>query len=199
MFEFDNYAHTLLIHRVSSIFAVDFKNYMESEGTTVPSFVCQMFAEIEGKIRHALEQSILESSQFLLKVQLSGHPGSRRKLTIWVDSTQGITVDDCAEISRKLGDLLDAESWIEDAYALEVGTAGADAPLTDVRQYPKHIGRTLWVKLTDGEVLEGTLKEVTAVHVTLEVWKKIKGQKATPEIRMLPFESMEKTKVVLAF
>lgn len=158
-----------------------------------------MFAEIEGKIRQALEASVLEPGQFLLKVHLSGQPGSRRKLTIWVDSTLGITVDDCAIISRQLGDLLDEQGWIEDAYALEVGTAGADAPLTDPRQYPKHVGRTLWIKLVDGEIIEGTLKAAGQTQVTVEVVKKVKGQKAVPEIRHIAFDTMEKTKVVLAF
>ncbi|MEJ7661772.1 MAG: hypothetical protein WKG07_20430 [Hymenobacter sp.] len=83
-------------------------------------------------------------------------------------------------MTRRLNRAL-AETYGEDAaYSLEVTSPGADQPLTDPRQYPRHVGRSLLLKLVDG-VLEktGPLIAATPEGIELEEVVKVKTKKTT--------------------
>jgi ribosome maturation factor RimP len=68
-------------------------------------------------------------------------------IEIIVDSEQGVSIDDLAEINRWLSALLDEhEDAIAGRYRLEVSSAGLDRPLEHDWQFRKNIGRL--VKLT---------------------------------------------------
>ena len=53
------------------------------------------------------------------------------------DHSRDLTVDDCAEVSRKLSDVLDEKDPIKEKYSLEVSSPGLDRPLTK----PEHFQR----------------------------------------------------------
>src|SRR5690606_13434902 len=59
----------------------------------------------------------------------------------------GMTVDDCAEISRTVSALLDVEDPIHGAYILEVSSPGIDRPLTRPRDYERFKGFEARVEL----------------------------------------------------
>jgi ribosome maturation factor RimP len=74
-----------------------------------------------------------EGPQWLLRVYIDREPG-------------GVTLDDCAAVSRDLGTVLDVEEIIQHAYTLEVSSPGLDRTLSRPEHYQKSAGRTVRVK-----------------------------------------------------
>jgi ribosome maturation factor RimP len=67
--------------------------------------------------------------------------------------TRQLTIDDCADISRKLSDLLDEADPIEEGYRLEVSSPGIDRPLTrraDYADWAGHEARIKYAEAVDG-------------------------------------------------
>ena len=73
--------------------------------------------------------------------------GREPLLRIYIDSAQGITVDDCAAVSRQLGALLDVEDVISSAYRLEVSSPGLDRPLKRQEDFERFAGRQVSLRL----------------------------------------------------
>jgi len=73
--------------------------------------------------------------------------GSRRRplVRFFIDAPAGITVDDCARVSREMGDLIEAEEKVPGSYVLEVSSPGATRPLKRERDYRLFLGRSLKV------------------------------------------------------
>lgn len=67
--------------------------------------------------------------------------------------TRQLTIDDCAELSRRISDLFDEQDPIEAAYRLEVSSPGIDRPLTRLTDYGDWAGHEVRVKLV--EPIEG--------------------------------------------
>jgi len=118
------------------------------------------------------------------------------KITVVVDGDNGITIDDCANLSRALGNSIHETSLLED-YNLEVTTPGIDQPLKLLRQYQKHIGRTLKVELKEKEVVRGKLLQIDGQEIILEEERKEK--KKEMNIRTITFDQIEKTFVMVSF
>src|SRR5690348_729656 len=91
-------------------------------------------------------------------VEATGHdledltvsPAGRRKVVrVVVDKDGGITLDDVAEVSRVVSDLLDSpegEELLAGAYTLEVTSPGVDRPLTEARHWRRSVGRLVKAK-----------------------------------------------------
>jgi len=73
--------------------------------------------------------------------------GKYTKLRLYIDKDAGVTVDDCASISRHVGDILDVEEAIAGAYTLEVSSPGMDRILFRESQYVDSIGERIEVRL----------------------------------------------------
>jgi ribosome maturation factor RimP len=67
--------------------------------------------------------------------------GSRWALVVTLDRPDGVTVEDCARVSRTLSAMLDATDAIPEAYALEVSSPGLTRPLTTPADYQRFRGR----------------------------------------------------------
>ncbi|WP_147405438.1 ribosome maturation factor RimP [Orbus hercynius] len=68
-------------------------------------------------------------------------------LRIYIDSENGITVDDCADVSRQVSAVLDVEDPITTAYSLEVSSPGMDRPLFTLEHYHRFIGEEITISL----------------------------------------------------
>ena len=64
-------------------------------------------------------------------------------LRAYIDKENGITVDDCEEVSRALSDLLDEEDFISENYILEVSSPGLDRPLKKEKDFARSSARML--------------------------------------------------------
>ena len=117
----------------------------------------------------------------LVDLQLTGSP-RRRTLRVDVESTNGITVDDCARLSRGIADVLDTHDPISGRYILEVSSPGLDRLLKSDRDYERAVGRTVKVVLEGGRVLIGQLTRYDRSELMLAVGGEPRGVPAA-EVR----------------
>ncbi len=105
---------------------------------------------------------------FLVAVRIS----ATGKITVLVDRKEGITIDDCADLSRFIESRLDRD--VED-YELQVSSPGLDMPFLVVEQYYKNEGKEIEVLSDDGKKYKGILKNVTSGGFELETSVKEKN------------------------
>lgn len=72
---------------------------------------------------------------------------SGRVLRLYIDKATGVTVDDCARISRQVDALLDVYCDAANAYTLEVSSAGINRPLGRRRDYERFKGKVVRLRL----------------------------------------------------
>lgn len=81
-------------------------------------------------------------------VGIEYHPHPRHGLLrIYIDSDNGILVDDCSRVSHQVSGVLDVEDPIPDNYQLEVSSPGADRPFFKISQFDRFRGSTVQVNL----------------------------------------------------
>lgn len=73
--------------------------------------------------------------------------GNHSKMRVYIDHENGITVDNCADVSHQIGAILDVEDPISNEYTLEVSSPGLDRPLFTLEHFAKVVGETVNVKL----------------------------------------------------
>lgn len=67
-------------------------------------------------------------------------------LRLFVDREGGITLDDCADVSREVGALLEVNDPISSAYHLEVSSPGLDRPLKRPADYERFRGKLVKIR-----------------------------------------------------
>lgn len=94
-------------------------------------------------------------------------------LRLFIDSPKGITVDDCASVSRQVSSYLEVEDLIDQAYTLEVSSPGLERPLKRKEDFVRFAGRKARIKLKeprDGQrVFLGLLGGLEENILTLDV------------------------------
>ncbi|HEU4496491.1 MAG TPA: ribosome assembly cofactor RimP [Flavobacterium sp.] len=122
------------------------------------------------------------------------------KIIITLDGDNGVTLQDCMDISRAIEHNLDRE---EQDFSLEVASAGVSAPLKLVRQYKKNIGRTLQVKTATG-IITAALADANDEFIKL-AWtarepKKIgKGKETVEKTQEIPYSDIKEATVTITF
>jgi ribosome maturation factor RimP len=122
------------------------------------------------------------------------------KIIVTLDGDNGVTLQDCIDISRAIEHNLDRE---EQDFSLEVASAGVSSPLKNIRQYRKNIGRTLKLKTTTGEI-EAELAEVNDESIVVK-WearepKKIgKGKETVQKTKEIPYADIKEAIVTITF
>ncbi len=152
--------------------------------------------QVEKRVIELVEEKIADRPElFLVDVKLLPN----HKLIIQVDGDQGISIQDCAAISRHVGFHLEEENVIDKAYNLEVSSPGVGEPLKLNRQYTKNIGREVSVKLANGDKIEGELLSINESTVVLEAKVKEKGKKAQLVETPIELNNIVETKVLISF
>lgn len=139
-----------------------------------------------------------KESLFLVDLKVSGKSGPQ-KVIVLIDGDTGVGIDDCSKVSREMAAIIEEQDLISGKYILEVSSPGVDSPLKLPRQYPQHIGRKLKLNLTDGQEIKGMLKEVSESSVSVEKEAKKKDKESRAEIVEIPFNNIEKAKVLISF
>ena len=152
----------------------------------------------KNKVQVVLEDA-LTAHQHLFLIDLSINDAN--KISIVLDGDNGVSLQDCIDVSRAVEADLDRE---EQDFSLEVASAGVSSPLKLVRQYKKNIGRTLKVKTTSSEEIEAKLTMADDEKITLE-WqarepKKIgKGKETVDKKLEIPYENIKEAIVIISF
>ena len=114
-------------------------------------------------------------------------------LRAYIDKEGGFTVDDCEMVSRRLGDWLDKEDFIDESYNLEVSSPGLGRPLKKEKDYVRSMGKELEIRtyraINRQKEFYGVLTAYTDDTVTI----------CTEEDEELTFQKNEIALIRLAF
>ncbi|MGB4440046.1 MAG: ribosome maturation factor RimP [Sedimentibacter sp.] len=127
---------------------------------------------IEASVRKIVEDIIKSSEIELVDIEYVKE-GPFKYLKVYIDKPEGITVDDCADVSRSLNKKLDEVDLIEEQYFLEVSSPGLERPFKTDADYQKNIGERVDVKFykpIDGKkAIEGLLIEKQENNVIIQM------------------------------
>jgi ribosome maturation factor RimP len=89
------------------------------------------------------------------------HGTQGKVVQVFVDTDSGITVGQCSELNRNIGEALELQHVIQNSYILEVSSPDLMKPLKLLRQYRKNIGRQFHVRYRIGD-------EIVEIIATLD-------------------------------
>jgi ribosome maturation factor RimP len=119
--------------------------------------------------------------------------GRHSLLRVYVDNEAGITVENCADVSRQLSAVLDVEDPLPGEYTLEVSSPGLARPLFELADFERFAGQAakiqLAVPLNGQRKFKGTLSGVQNNNVLL-----MEGDRE----HSLPFEQIVKANLAPA-
>ncbi len=140
-----------------------------------------------------LNSQINENQLFIVSISVT----PANKITILADTHNGITIQECAQISRAFQDIYDIETL---DYEIEVSSPGLGNPLIVKEQYIKNIGRELKIDTNDSKRFKGILKSVSDTDIEIESTVKKKKKDELPEINQrINTEQIKSAKVVINF
>ena len=98
--------------------------------------------------------------------------GRRSLLRIYIDKEDGVTIDDCSDVSHQVSGVLEVEDPIREQYTLEVSSPGLDRPLFSPEQFARFVGETVQLSLfapREGRrKFKGRILGVEGAMVTIE-------------------------------
>lgn len=116
--------------------------------------------------------------------------GRSSLLRIYIDSPDGIAIEDCERVSRQVSGVLDVEDPLPGEYTLEVSSPGMDRPLFRFEQYAEFVGDVVNLRLRtpiDGRrKFKGVLEKAEAEQVTLTV---------DGDLVEIPFQQIDKANI----
>ncbi|CAH0526775.1 ribosome maturation factor RimP [Vibrio hippocampi] len=125
---------------------------------------------LERQLTELLEAPVEASGYELVGLEFI-RAGEHSTLRIFIDHENGITVDDCAEVSRQVSAVMDVEDPITVAYNLEVSSPGLERPLFKSAHYEQFIGHevSIVLKMAVGNrrKWKGTIQSVDGETVTI--------------------------------
>lgn len=146
----------------------------------------------QNSIEHHLEGILAGKDIFLVSVKVDNN----NKIIVHIDTSEGISIDDCARVSRELEEKLDRD---REDFALEVSSPGLDSPFRVIEQYQKNVGKRINLVKTDGEKLEGVLKKTGENGIVLEMTSGRKGHPRDPELLELSFAEIKSGRASIKF
>jgi ribosome maturation factor RimP len=123
-------------------------------------------------------------------IEYSPHP-LHGMLRIYIDSENGILVDDCTKVSHQLSGMLDVEDPIPGEYQLEISSPGADRPFFKLSQFQNFIGSTVTINLfkpiDKRRKITGQIEAVDGDDIVLQ---------ENGQTYKVPFQAMSKARLV---
>ncbi len=120
-------------------------------------------SEILKRFEKLVAEVLAEDVFDLVEVEEAG-----RCLRVFVDKPGGVTVEDCARLSRRLEERLDMEDFIHHRYTLEVSSPGLERPLVKEDDYLRFQGRRVKITTSESAVHTGRLVGLEAGLVKIE-------------------------------
>jgi ribosome maturation factor RimP len=114
-------------------------------------------------------------------------------LRLYIDKAGGVSLDDCADVSRELAAVLDVEDIIPGRYTLEVSSPGLNRPLKTRNHFESYAGRLVKIKTFEtlpddaGNLRKTFLGELLGMEGDLIRVKLREGQTAS-----IPFAAVAK-------
>jgi len=128
----------------------------------------------------------------LVGIEWAADTAGRRVLRVYIDTKDGVTVDDCEVVSRQVSALLDVENPVSGSYLLEISSPGLERPLFTLKHFDRFRGSDVKVQLVQPREgrrrYQGRIIGVEADRVLLET--------SDGEREALPFGEIEKARLV---
>ncbi len=142
-----------------------------------------------------LVRGVVESMDYeFVGLEYLTRPAAGHLLRVYIDTAQGVVVEDCAAVSRQLGGVLDVEDPIPGEYTLEISSPGLDRPLFEPAHFARFVGREAKLRLVrprDGRRnFKGVITGIEGDMVQLSV----DGAAVT-----VPFQDIDSARLVPAF
>ncbi len=122
--------------------------------------------------------------------------GTHRYLRVFIDKADGVTIDDCANVSQALNAMLDKHDPVEENYILEVSSPGVERPLKKPEHFLRFKGKLAQLKLyfpIDGtKLIEGNIVDYRDGEVVIA----LRDDDKTIEI---PFDKIATAKLLFDF
>ncbi|PCJ15967.1 MAG: ribosome maturation factor RimP [Gammaproteobacteria bacterium] len=123
-------------------------------------------------VRNLISSEVVDLGYDLWGVEYVAQ-GKNSILRIYIDSDNGITVDDCARVSHQVSGILDVEDIIAGEYNLEVSSPGLERPLFSLEQFEIFSGHKVGLRLStaiDGrKTFSGKIVGVVDEEILIEV------------------------------
>ncbi|MBF0751011.1 MULTISPECIES: ribosome maturation factor RimP [unclassified Pasteurella] len=150
-------------------------------------------ATLEQNLKEILEGAVEDLGCELWGIECQ-RAGRFMTVRLFIDKEGGVTVDDCADVSRQVSAILDVEDPITDKYNLEVSSPGLDRPLFTLEQYERYISQDIAIHLRipvmDRRKWQGKLERIENDMLILTV----DGQE-----QVFVFGNIQKANVVAKF
>ena len=139
-----------------------------------------MATEIEA-IRNIAERVAVTHGVELVEIELKGG-GKARTLRLTIDKPEGVTHEDCANVSREVSTILDVEDVVPGgSYMLEVSSPGLDRRLLRPQDYKRFTGSRIKVMTREpvngNRHFEGRLQSFEDGKLLLEILSEKKKPK----------------------
>ena len=104
--------------------------------------------ELEKKLMSTINNLVLKKDFFVLNLKLR-QSKSTPNISVIVDSSKTVSVDDCAYVSNVINDVLKVDEKFSDYkdFALEVSSPGINRELFTLSDYKKYVGEKVQIKL----------------------------------------------------
>lgn len=150
-------------------------------------------ATLEQNLQEMLQDAVKDLGCELWGIECQ-RVGRFMTVRLFIDKEGGVTVDDCADVSRQVSAILDVEDPIADKYNLEVSSPGLDRPLFTLPQFERYIGQDIAVHLRipamERRKWQGKLERIEKDMITLIV---------DDQEQILVFGNIQKANVVAKF
>jgi len=142
----------------------------------------------------ALIEPILDEMEIeLVDIEYLSEQG-RWILRIYVDESGGITLDDCARVSREIGDLIEVKDIFDQGYVLEVSSPGLNRRLKKEKDFERAVGKNIKIRMAtplEGQQnFRGNLQSFQDGILCLSV---------KDDLILLPYGDVEKANLVYDF
>ena len=101
--------------------------------------------ELEENIMNKLND-LLTNDLEAINVSIFGNSASKN-IQIMIESDVGVSIDNCAEVSKLARNIITMEKFIEDDYNIEVSSPGINRPLYNVKDFIKYQGEKVFIEL----------------------------------------------------
>ena len=113
--------------------------------------------DLRQKIEELAAPILSASDAFLVDIHIV-QVEHRTVVQLFVDTDSGITVGQCTDLNRRIGEALEFQNVFQNSYVLEVSSPDLTKPLKLLRQYRKNIGRQFRVRYRQ----DNEMKEIVA-------------------------------------
>lgn len=121
-------------------------------------------------------EPLIENSGFELAELTAPVIGGRQVIRIYIYSPNGVTLDDCARVSRQVSDKLDTDDPVTGRYTLEVSSLGLNRPLITLRDFRRRVGEKIAVTYNNGngrKTVQGLLEECDGSSIKIKTGETI--------------------------